>query len=46
MDELFINNGNKDMDMSTKIAPESDRQIEDKKAKKIKKTLRPKISND
>lgn len=25
IDEIFINNGNKDMDLSTKIAPESDR---------------------
>ncbi|CDW83353.1 tubulin-tyrosine ligase family protein [Stylonychia lemnae] len=46
IDEIFINNGNKDMDLSTKIAPESDRQIDEKKAKKKIKVVRPKIQKD
>ena len=29
-DSYLLNNGNKDLDMSTKIAPESDRQMESK----------------
>jgi hypothetical protein len=43
---LFINNGNKDMDLSTKIAPESDRQIDDKKPKKKIKVVRSKIQKE
>lgn len=44
INELFLNNGNKDMigDMSTKIAPESDRQPEDKKLKKKKQSIKVK----
>eukprot|EP00347_Sterkiella_histriomuscorum_P011690 403371481 len=41
-DVLFLNNGNKDMDLSTKIAPESDRQIDDKNKKKRQKSVKPK----
>ena len=36
-DVLFLNNGNKEMDLSTKIAPESDRQLQDTGDKKFNK---------